>query len=118
MKKIVIAISFIYLFSVGCKKGYLDINQNPNNPDNASPELVLPNALNVTASRQITSYIFISGWMGQWAISGSYAPSNSDFTTYRETTDFGNILWSNLYNNLEDYEYIKTASQAQEKPFF
>lgn len=96
----------------------MDINDNPNNPDNASPELVLPNALNVTASRQINTYTFISGWMGQWAISGSYAPSNSNFTTYRQTTDFGNAIWTNIYNNLEDYQYTRSSAHDQNKPFF
>ncbi len=118
MKKIVIAIGLLYIISSGCKKDYLDINDNPNNPDNASPELVLPNALNVTAGRQINTYTFISGWMGQWAISGSYAPSNSNFTTYRQTTDFGNAIWTNIYNNLEDYEYTRSTAHDQSKPFF
>jgi len=118
MKKIFITFSVICAISAGCKKGYLDINNNPNSPDNASPELVLPNAMNVTASRQINAYTFISGWMGQWAISGSYAPSNSNFTTYRETTDFGNGIWTNIYNNLQDYEYVRTAAHDQGKPFF
>jgi hypothetical protein len=119
MKRILIAAGFIYLFAaMGCKKGYLDINTNPNNPSGVIPELVLPNALNVTAARQINAYTFISGWMGQWAVSGSYAPSTTAFYTYKETTDFGGGLWQNIYNNLEDYEYIETKGAEQDKPFY
>jgi hypothetical protein len=111
MKRIMLAAGVVYLFAAaGCKKGYLDINQNPNNPADVAPELVLPAALNSTAARQINSFTFVSGWMGQWAVSGSYAPSTSNFTTYKETTDFGGGLWGNIYNTLEDYQYVETKS--------
>lgn len=103
---------------VGCKKNYLDINTNPNSATNTTPELVLPNALNVTAARQITNYTFISGWMGYWAVSGSYALNTSDFSTYKQTTDFGTGLWSAIYDNLEDYDYIEKAGASQNKPFY
>ena len=119
MKKLMIFFSgLIIVAGVGCKKDYLDINHNPNNATNTTPELVLPNALNVTATRQIISYTFISGWMGYWAVSGSYALNTSDFSTYKQTTDFGDGLWRNIYDNLEDYEYIENAGAAQNKPFY
>jgi len=119
MKKLMILFSgIIMLAGAGCKKGFLDINTNPNTATNTTPELVLPNALAVTAARQITNYTFISGWMGYWAISGSYALNTNDFTTYKQTTDFGDGLWRNIYDNLEDYNYIEQAGTAQNKPFY
>jgi len=119
MKKLIIFFSGIIMVAgVGCKKDYLDINHNPNSATNTTPELVLPNALNVTASRQIVSYTFISGWMGYWAVSGSYALNTSDFSTYKQTTDFGDGLWRNIYDNLEDYDYIEKAGASQNKPFY
>src|SRR5947208_787799 len=114
MKKLLIVAGVVYLFAaVGCKKGYLDINENPNNQANVIPELVLPSALNSTASRLIvgsggSGYPAISSWMGQWAVSGSYAPSTTNFSTYKQTTDYGEGLWSSIYNNLEDYYYVET----------
>ena len=40
----------------GCGKSYLDINSpNPNSATSATPELVLPNAMTVTASGQVTN---------------------------------------------------------------
>ena len=116
MKKIIILSSLVVLF--GCKKGFLDINQNPNNATSATPELILPNALNQAAARTVNSYAFISGWMGQWAVSGSYAPSSSDFATYKQTTDFGQGLWSSIYNNLEDLNFIEQSALVQFKPFY
>ena len=119
MKKLMILFSgIIMLAGIGCKKGFLDVNTNPNTATNTTPELVLPSALNVTAARQITGYTFISGWMGYWAISGSYALNTNDFTTYKQTTDFGDPLWRNIYDNLEDYKYIEQAGIAQSKPFY
>jgi hypothetical protein len=119
MKKLIIFFSAAILVTgVGCEKGYLDINTNPNSPADASPELVLPTALRATAARQITGYTFINGWMGYWAISGSYAISNNDFTTYQQTNTFGNGLWFSIYDNLEDYQYVETQGRLRGEPFF
>ena len=120
MKKLIIITGLIYLFAgTGCKKGFLDINTNPNSPSDVGPELILPAALNSTASRLITSYTGISGWMQQWSVSGSYAVSNTvSFYNYNETTDSYEGLWDNIYNNLEDYYQAETKAIAQNKPFY
>src|SRR3954454_20703500 len=126
MKKLMILFSgIIMLAGMGCEKGFLDVNTNPNTATNTTPELVLPNALAVTAARQIANvnypganYTFISGWMGYWAVSGSYALNTNDFSTYKQTTDFGDPLWRNIYDNLEDYKYIEQTGIAQSKPFY
>lgn len=125
MKKLLIITGIVYLFAgTGCKKGFLDINTNPNNSTDVGPELILPAALNSTAGRLITAsgtagYPAISGWMGQWAVSGSYAVSNAvAFYNYNQTTDWGEGLWDNIYNNLEDYYQVETKAVAQNKPFY
>lgn len=127
MKKQLIILSLVYLIAgAGCKKGFLDINTNPNNPTDVSPELILPAALNNTAARLIVGdangragYPGISGWMGQWAVSGSYAVSNATaFYNYNMTTDYGENLWDNIYNNLEDYYQVETQAVEQSKPFY
>ncbi len=119
MKKLIIYFAgAMLIIGTGCKKNYLDVNTNPNSSTNASPELVLPAALQNTAARQITGYTFISGWLGYWAISGSYAIGNNDFTTYQQTTDFGDGLWRAIYDNLEDYDYVEKTSASENKPFF
>ena len=120
MKKLIIITGLIYLFAgTGCKKGFLDINTNPNSPSDVGPELILPAALNSTASRLITSYTGISGWMQQWSVSGSYAVSNTiSFYNYNETTDSYEGIWDNIYNTLEDYYQVETKAVAQNKPFY
>ncbi len=120
MKKLMIFLAGALLIGgIGCKKDYLNINTNPNSSTNASPELVLPAAMQNTAARQIApAYTFIRGWMVYWAISGSYAIGNNDFTTYHQTTSFGDGLWASIYDNLEDYDYVEKQGAAQGKPFF
>ncbi len=120
MKKLLIITGIVYLFAgTGCKKGFLDINTNPNNSTDVGPELILPSALNATAARQIIAYTSMSGWMQQWSISGSYAVSNTvALYNYNQTTDYGEGLWDGIYNNLEDYYQVETKAIAQNKPFY
>ena len=108
----------------GCGKGYLDINTpNPNAATNATPELVITNAMSGTASAQVTNsnlrpIEFLSGWMGYWAPSGSYATNNLDVASYNQTTDFANAVWTGAYRNLEDYNYVETLAKTQAKPYY
>ncbi|MFL5788245.1 MAG: SusD/RagB family nutrient-binding outer membrane lipoprotein [Flavisolibacter sp.] len=105
----------------GCKKDFLDINTNPNLATTATPELVLSTALTgtgVTLNPQSSPNTWFNGWMGYWAISGSYAISSSDFTTYKQTTNTADAFWQNIYHNLNDYNYVKTQAIVQKKPFY
>jgi Starch-binding associating with outer membrane len=108
----------------GCGKSYLDINSpNPNNATVATPELVITNAMTVTASGQVCNPAlgptnFISGWMGYWAPSGSYATNNTDVASYYETNAFANTVWIGSYRNLEDYYYVENSAREQVKPYY
>ena len=67
MKKIIYSIAILAItMMAGCKREYLDINQNPNLPTSSTAELVLPNALNVTAAGVIRNEVG-AFWAGQWA---------------------------------------------------
>ena len=123
MKKL----SIILLASVvlaGCSKNFFDTNTNPNQSTNASVELVLANALKVTAQPQIRGYTFLNAWMGYWVASGSYAINSSDEASYKETTDFAdsknNIggIWSGFYDNLTDYDYIEKTATSTSNYFY
>ena len=118
MKKIFLILTTVSLVAgVGCKKGYLDVNTNPNQSTSADPSLVLPAALAVTVAEWYPGSAAHSGWMGSWAISGSYAISTIDFSTYKMTTDFGDAQWQRIYDNLEDYQYIIDKASANNQPF-
>jgi hypothetical protein len=113
-----IAVATALLGGSGCSKHYFDVNNNPNSATNTTPELVLPNALVVTASTQLTTYTFLCGWMGYWAPSGSYAISASDVASYKQTNDTYSGTWTTFYRNLEDYNYLETTGKQQNKPFY
>ena len=107
-----------------CGKSYLDINSpNPNSATSATPQLVITNAMTVTASGQVTNPAiapleYLSGWLGYWAPSGSYAANNTDVASYYQTTGFGDALWTGAYRNLEDYYYVETSAKTQALPFY
>ncbi len=108
----------LLILGAGCSKNYFDINNNPNAATNTTPELVLPNALKVTVSTQLTGYTYLCGWMGYWAPSGSYAISASDVASYKQTNDTYSGSWTTFYRNLEDYDYVETSAKLQNKPFY
>lgn len=119
MKKLsIILLAAVVLSS--CSKNYFDINQNPNVTTNASVDLVLANALKVTAAQLITqgSYQTVTEWMNYWAPSGSYALNASDGASYKETNDFGDGIWQTYYRNLEDYDYIERTATANNQYFY
>ncbi len=108
----------LLMLAAGCSKNYFNINNNPNAATTTTPELVLPNALKVTVGMQLTGFTYLSGWMGYWAPSGSYAMSASDVASYHQTNDTYSGSWTTFYRNLEDYDYIEKTALQQKKPFY
>ncbi len=99
------------LFLGSCTGDYLNINDNPNQPVSATPELVLSNALNVSGGRlghnEIGNY-----FGGYWAPSGSYsgfAPERQ----YDYSATYGTGVWGSCYDNLNDYKYILDKAAEQ-----
>ena len=118
MKKLSKFIIIAAIAISGCSKSYFDINTNPNSPASASVDLVLANALKTTAGFQITTYSVVSEWMNFWAPSGSYALNSSDGASYKQTTDFGDGIWTAFYRNLEDYQYVEKTATANNQYFY
>ena len=117
----VFTVSAILLFGA-CKKGFLDINENPNNATVVKPALVLTGALNNTAAYTTGGSIFYSFaalWMNYWmtpgGVSGWYEERSYNFTT---NWSGSTTLWANLYDNLNDYAYLETQSKASGQNFF
>ena len=97
MKKVIYSFfALILIVSAGCKKDFFDINVNPNNPteEAITPNLVLPSVLHQTAKKMGTSYDFAAHWMGYWARSGTYGPSNP-LENYDLTTTYERDEWVN-----------------------
>ena len=121
MKKIIIGAALLSVMGLSCRKGFLDINHNPNDATVSKPELILSNALVATGGEvdnPLGNFSFISGWMGYIAISGSYAINNADFTTYKQTADFGEGIWQTQYDNIADYDYVAKQSTVTGQNFY
>jgi len=119
---------FIYLFAAAvvflgaCKKGYLDINENPNNPTSVKPALLLTGALNNTAASTTGNsifYSFASLWMNYWmtpgGVSGWYEERSYNFTT---NWSGSTTLWANAYDNLNDYTSLEKQGKANGQNFY
>ncbi|QJD97260.1 SusD/RagB family nutrient-binding outer membrane lipoprotein [Mucilaginibacter robiniae] len=105
-----------------CKKGYFDINTNPNNATSATPGLILTNALNTTARNTTGSYEFYrfaAPWIGYWNFSGGVSGFLEE-RSYNITSNYAGATntWANLYDNLEDYQYLEQQGKALNKPYF
>lgn len=124
-KKIALgSLALLLAVSSGCKDEFFDVNNNPNQVTEATPELVMPNALANTAtymqggpaSSQPSNFSFLNLWMGYWNWSGNYSIGTSD-KNYQFTNTFSQGIWNNAYTNLKNYNYIEQQTAAQNQPY-
>lgn len=111
---------FIFLTTIitlGCKKSFLDINQNPNEPTVVTPNVVLSAALAGSATNQGTNYLKVNNLMGYWSRSGNYVP-DAQTEQYNIPNDYTNTEWGRMYNTLNRYEYIEKQGHQNNLPFY
>ncbi len=91
----------------GCSKKKFDINANPDDVTDVSvtPTVLLPGALQATATNIAAEYWFLEWWMGHGARSGSYQSLNEE-ETYKFTNDFHAGIWNGLYANANNYHLM------------
>lgn len=120
MKKFKIKIAALILGSVavgfaGCKK-FLDINENPNSPSDASVALLLPSAEAAVAHVVGNQFQVYGGIWGQY---WTQSPSSSQFKSidqYSANASNFDRSWRILYTNaLQNFKVIidKAATQPQ-----
>ena len=122
MKKYIIVLVIILTAGAGCKKSYTDINQNPNSPTTSSitadfllPNVQVPMAALVGATG--SSYRTLNHWMGQWVRGGDFG-ANAEEESYKLTTTFGQGLWNNLFNILQDVNTMEVKATAAGQNFY
>lgn len=93
-----------------CEK-YLDINENPNSPTEATPGLVLPQALVGTAAITSTFNNTLADIGGQRANAGGFGGFGA-VVTYGWTNGTFEGLWQSSYDNAEDYQYVIENTEA------
>ena len=84
----------ILVFQSGCKKGWLDVNYNPNQltDNNITPDILLPPLL-TDAAVIGSDFEILNMWMGYWAAPS--LPTNLNLTNYTDmpgSTSISRIL--------------------------
>jgi hypothetical protein len=110
-----IAAVVVIIAGTGCKKSFLDVNDDPNRATdkNITPELLFPQAANAVGSRLASGNLqFLQNWMGYMSASGDFA-IQQDETSYRIDFSFGDVLWQNHYSVLFDLYLTKQKALAK-----
>jgi hypothetical protein len=105
----------IFIFLAGCKKGYLDVNDDPNRvtENNVTPELIFPQAATAVGARTASlNFGFLNNWLGYTSTSGSFAIDQTE-TTYNIDFSFGDALFQNHYGVLFDLYQTKVKAIAK-----
>ena len=108
----------LVITGIGCKKGFLDINDNPNAPTEASitPNLMLPRIQHQVANIGATGYSVQGRWLGYWARSGTYGPTVEE-ESYHITTQFGST-WAAWYDVLMDVDIMQKKAAVRNETYF
>ncbi len=122
MKKIIQLLPLAILLVIGaisCKKESFDINRNPNDVTDSSIvyNFILPTAQNSTARVVTRNWGWLQNYLGYWARSGTYAPNTAE-ETYELTTNFQSQIWTNIYDNLYDYEAMRISAKKEDAQFY
>lgn len=119
MKRIILF--FVALFvTIGfysCKKALLDINQNPNSASYSTPQLTMPVAIENAARRANTSYNSLGFWVGYYSTSSGFSKPVETYT-YDITSSFLATVWDNIFNNIEDFNYVEQKAKEQKLPVY
>ena len=110
MKKYISLIAVFFAVGItGCKKNYLDLENNPNQPSITTPQLSLA-ASEVTAAAIVaTDYPEYGVWSGYWTTSGNYTP-NPAINEYQLNTGTYTGVWDDLYLNLSNLNTLQSLS--------
>lgn len=112
MKKTIskVLLGALIITSFGCKK-FLDINDNPNSPTDATPELILPQAIVVSGNTTV-SYDNFGAWAGGYkANAGGYGGFGVVWT-YTYTTGDYTAMWTGAFSALNQLNLVISKTDA------
>lgn len=118
MKNILTTIKTLLVLLVlgSCSDNYLDVNVDPNNPITVSPNLILPVALNYTASveeKDRGQNHLGNMFMGAWSQSDGFSWYNDEFL-YLVTPSFYQTIFDSTYGSaLKQYKGLEVLEGAE-----
>ncbi len=107
-------VSSLLLYSTSCGNDFLDVNVDPNNPSDATVNLVFPAAVASSAGVIGGWYATLGGiWSQHWTQNNS-SNQYKDFDSYNlQPTDL-DFQFQELYANaLNDYEFIRNRASTE-----
>jgi len=122
LKSLIIIILVGVTLGISCKKTWLDVNTSPNDLPTSVSNYVFSGAENTTAynywgdngtgqrSNELGAY-----WSGQWSQSSSYILVTNIFGYLFTNGDFN--YWDDMYNNLQDYQYVINNAEKDGQKF-
>ncbi len=113
-KILLILLSAVIIVTSGCKKSYLNVNDDPNRVTdvNVTAELIFPQAENAVGVRAASGdFLFLDEWMGYYAPNGGFVPQQN-IITYNIDFSFGNTLFVNQYDVLFDLHQAEVKGLA------
>jgi len=104
----------LLLFASSCEKNFLDVNDNPNFPAKASPELILPSIQGYTAYTMGNQYHIIGGLWSQYYTQGALGSQYRDEDSYLYIASDANRPWNLMYaGSLTDCQSLIEQAQAE-----
>jgi len=114
--KLLIAVTLILSVMQGCKKDFLDVNNNPNDPETVDLKFVLPSAqanLAYTLGNQLQ---VVGGLWGQYWTQGPNANQYNDYDRYFYANTEADRPWRALYSgSLKDLDALYKKAEAEKK---
>jgi hypothetical protein len=104
--------------SLGSCKKFVDVNTNPNTPTNTQAQWIFSGGLGQTYRNQVnTTLNFTTGtWAGYYAHSTSFTGGGNEKTYEFTSSDFN--AYDALFDNLNDYEFVKQNADKDGVPFW
>lgn len=115
--KYIIPLIAVFLLQTACENDFLDVNDNPNNPEDVNPEYILPAGelkLAYTLGGEINR--ICSFWTQHWAT--TYSQYREEDRYIMGPSDFDNIYTEIFPGALMDFEDAMLQARKKNKPNF
>lgn len=114
----IMAVSMVLLLG-SCKKGFLDINKDPNRATASAitPDLATAAQLVASANRNASTWDMHNRWMGYWSASGSFSRSTVEMSYNISTGTMGG-LFEGIYYTVSQYRKIGTQAAGLNWKFY
>jgi len=103
MKKLILLLGVVSVLG-GCKKSFLDVNENPNSPGNTRADFAFTGAVITTAENMVGPSQLGGAWTGGLAFSTSFTGGGQQKTYVFSNANFN--FWDNSFDNITDYNYV------------